>query len=311
MVENNDYICTLNNILRGGAEVARRAHNPKVIGSNPIPATRKAWLSFDSQAFNFVKMNKQQTLQTQFPAVRAFIAAVVFFSASCASSGNNTESGWKKLFNGQDLSGWIVPDGDNGHWKVFDGVIDYDALSEAPGEKDLWTEQEYGDFILKIDWRLKDTPFLNPHVPIIRPDGSHQKNANGQEVRITLPDGDSGIYLRGTSKAQVNIWAWPIGSGEVYGYRMDRNMPAEVRAGVTPKTMADNHIGDWNTFEIAMKGDRLTVILNGVTVIEDAQLPGIPEKGRIALQHHGHMHNGEWASAPSLVQFRNILIKEL
>ena len=31
------------NISRGGAEVARWAHNPKVIGSNPIPATTKPW----------------------------------------------------------------------------------------------------------------------------------------------------------------------------------------------------------------------------------------------------------------------------
>jgi hypothetical protein len=75
--------------------------------------------------------------------------------------------------------------------------------------------------------------------------------------------------------------------------------------------MADNHIGEWNTFEITMKGERLTVVLNGQTVIEEALLPGIPSKGRLALQHHGHKVNGEWASSPSLVQFRNISIKEL
>ena len=40
--------------------------------------------------------------------------------------------------------------------------------------------------------------------------------------------GDSGIYLRGSSKSQVNIWCWPIGSGEVYGYRTDEE--AAVRA---------------------------------------------------------------------------------
>ena len=33
------------------------------------------------------------------------------------------------LFNGKDLSGWKIPAGDNGHWKVVDGVIDYDAES--------------------------------------------------------------------------------------------------------------------------------------------------------------------------------------
>ena len=44
------------------------------------------------------------------------------------------------LFNGKDLSGWKIPEGDNGHWKVVDGVIDYDAMSEAKGDKSLFTE---------------------------------------------------------------------------------------------------------------------------------------------------------------------------
>lgn len=237
--------------------------------------------------------------------------SIAFLFTSFANQPSETDSPWVELFNGKDLKGWKVPEGDGGHWRVVDGVIDYDAMSKAPGSKDLWTENEYKDFVLRIDWRLKDTPFDNPNVPIIRPDGTHQRNAHGEEITITVPDGDSGIYLRGTSKAQINIWAWPIGSGEVYGYRMDRSMPAEVRAGVTPNRMADNHIGEWNTFEITMQGDRLTVVLNGHTVIENAQLPGVPEKGAIALQHHGHLVNGQWASSPSLVQFRNISIREL
>jgi hypothetical protein len=239
-----------------------------------------------------------------------FILLLPAFLVMCTAA-NSQNDDFVSLFNGQDLSGWIIPEGDGGHWQVVDGVIDYDAMSQAEGEKDLWTEDEFGDFTLRIDWRLKDTPFINPNVPIIRPDGTHQRDANGEVIRMAVPDADSGIYLRGMSKAQVNIWAWPIGSGEVYGYRMDPDMPAEVVAGVTPSTFADNHIGEWNTFEITMIGDRLTVILNEHTVIDNVQLPGINERGPIALQHHGHLVDGEWASSPSLVQFRNIYIKEL
>jgi hypothetical protein len=215
------------------------------------------------------------------------------------------------LFNGRDLSGWKVPAGDNGHWRVVDGVIDYDAESEAAGDKSLWSEREFGDFVLKLDWRIKSTPFINRAVPIVRHDGTHKKDADGKEIRIAVPDSDSGIFLRGTSKAQVNIWSWPTGSGEVYGYRMDEAMPAAVRAGVTPKLNADRDIGQWNTFEITMRGDRLTVVLNGQEVIANAQLPGIPARGRIALQHHGSKKDGAWTSSPSLVQFRNITIREL
>ncbi len=255
-------------------------------------------------------MNIKIQLKRQLLTVILLIGLITF-SAIITNATNPDENNWIALFNGKDFSGWIVPQGDNGHWKIIDGIIDYDARSEAVGSKDLWTNKEYRDFVLKLDWRLKDTPFMNSDVPIILPDGTHKRNAQGEEIKIVVPDGDSGIYLRGSTKAQVNIWAWPTGSGEVYGYRMDRNMPAEVRAGVTPTLLADNHIGEWNTFEITVKGDMLTVVLNGKTVIDNVRLPGVPARGAIGLQHHGHWVNGQWRSAPSLVQFRNIYIREL
>lgn len=220
-------------------------------------------------------------------------------------------AGFTSLFNGRDFTGWKVPEGDHGHWKIIDGVIDYDAESEAPKDKNLWTEREYTDFTLRIDWRIKETPYINPNVPIILPSGLHKKNERGEEIKTSVPDSDSGILLRGQGKSQINIWGWPTGSGEVYGYRMDKNMPPEVRAGVTPKKNADKNIGEWNTFEITLRGERLTVKLNGETVIENAQLPGLPAAGRIGLQHHGAKRDGKWVSPPALVQFRNISIKDL
>ncbi len=226
-----------------------------------------------------------------------------------AGTAVHADDGFVSLFNGKDLTGWVVPKGDNGHWTVKRGVIDYDAQSEAKGDKNLWTEKEYHDFTLKIDWKIKKTTGLYA-MPIVLPDGSHQKDENGKDIKIERPNADSGIYVRGSSRSQINIWCWPIGSGEVYGYRMNQKMPPEVRAGVTPKVRADKPVGEWNTFEITMRGDRLTVVLNDITVIENAQLPGVPEKGKIALQHHGGMRNGEYSPASSLVQFRNISIKE-
>jgi len=235
----------------------------------------------------------------------------VVFACLAATATLTAQDGFVQLFNGKDLSGWKVPAGDNGHWRVVDGVIDYDAESEAKDDKNLWTEREYADFVLKVEWRLKSTPYINPSVPIVRADGTHKKDADGKEIRISVPDSDSGIFLRGSSDAQVNIWGWPTGSGEVYGYRMNKKMPPAVRAAVTPAKNADRDIGEWNAFEITMRGDRLTVVLNGETVITKAQLPGVPARGPIALQHHGSKKDGKWVSPPSLVQFRNISIREL
>jgi hypothetical protein len=86
--------------------------------------------------------------------------------------------------------------------------------------------------------------------------------------------------------------------------------------GLTPvahKLKADQPVGQWNTFEITMRGDRLTVVLNGQTVIENAHLPGVPAMGRIGLQHHGGKNpkTGEMSPASSLIQFRNIALKSL
>ncbi|PYQ76114.1 MAG: DUF1080 domain-containing protein [Acidobacteria bacterium] len=240
-------------------------------------------------------------------SIRSIAAVVVLIVLPPRGEG---ASDFVSLFNGRDLTGWKIPAGDNGHWRVVDGVIDYDAESEARGDKSLWSERSFGDFILRVDWRIKSTPYVNPAVPIIRFDGTHKKDATGREIRLSVPDSDSGIYLRGSSKSQVNIWCWPTGSGEVYGYRTDTSMPAAVRAGVTPKRNADRDVGQWNTFEITMRGDRLTVVLNGEEVIGNAQLPGIDARGPIALQHHGEKKGGAWVAPPSLVQFRNISVRE-
>ncbi|MEE8451969.1 MAG: DUF1080 domain-containing protein [Thermoguttaceae bacterium] len=231
---------------------------------------------------------------------------------SFAAAGPPSGDGWRSLFNGKDLSDWKIPEGDNGHWRVVDGVIDYDAQSEAKGDRNLWTEESFGDFVLRIDWRLKRTTGLYS-MPTILPDGSYKKDENGQVINVARPNADSGIFLRGTGKAQLNIWCWPVGSGELWGYRNDQSMPAEVRAGAVPKVHADNPVGQWNTFEITCKGERLTVVLNGKKVIDDALLPDLPESGPIALQHHGGFNkkSGQFSPASSLIQFRNVYIKPL
>ena len=237
-----------------------------------------------------------------------FLALAAFASPTFAAE---PPAGFTSLFNGKDFTGWKLPDGDNGHWKVVDGVIDYDASSEAKGDKSVYTEAQYGDFEVYVDWRIKETPFINPNVPYILPDGSQAKDTTGKPLKFSLPDSDSGVLLRGDVKNQVNIWCWPAGSGEFYGYRTDPKMPQEIKAGVTPRLQADKPVGEWNTFHITLKGDRVTVQLNGKTVVENAQLPGIVAKGALGLQHHGGKKDGKWSSPPALVQFRNIYIKEL
>lgn len=224
---------------------------------------------------------------------------------------NTPPPGFVALFNGSDLAGWKIPDGDNGHWKVIHGLIDYDAESESKGEKSLWTEKEYGDFVLQVDWRIKEAPFINKNIPYILPDGTHAKDIHGKKLRLPLPDADSGVFLRGDGFYQANIWCWPIGSGEIFSIRTDPKSPPALKAAATPITQADKPVGEWNHFEITVQCKTVTIALNGKTVISGATLPSIPARGRLAFQHHGSKKDGVWVGPPSLVQFKNVYIKEL
>ena len=108
--------------------------------------------------------------------------------------------------------------------------------------------------------------------------------------------GDSGIYLRGSP--QVQIWDNPLGSGGLYN---NQKNPAN------PLVVADNPIGQWNTFRIRMIGDRVTVWLNNTLVTDNVLMENywqrdqpIYPSGQIELQNH---------SSP--LQFRNFSIRDL
>jgi len=211
----------------------------------------------------------------------------------------NTEgvmaAGFMRLFNGRNLNGW--KHGNSPEWAVANGIMKH---SGHPGEpSDLWTEKEYGNCTLVFDWRWSASGPLKMQ-PIVLANGDNKLASDGQPELIEIEELDSGIYLRGSTASQVNLWNWPVGSGEVFGYRTNPAMPAEVRAQVTPKLKADRPVGEWNRTMITLQGDRLTVSLNGRVVIDNAQLPGIPAKGPIGLQHHG-----------SAIDFANFWIKEL
>jgi len=217
------------------------------------------------------------------------------------SAASLRQRGFVPLFDGATLEGWDVKPWHRGHWVVRDGIIDYDGKAEHKknAKNTLWTKRAFGDFVLYVEWRLPSTPKTKPH-PIVLPNGDFLRDEKGQRKTTPRTDaGDSGIYLRGSPKCQANIWSQILGSGEINGYRVNRKLPDAIRKACIPSKCADRPFGEWNWFEITMKGDRMTVVLNGERVIDAAKLPGVPVKGPIGLQHHGDP-----------VQFRNLLVKE-
>ncbi len=212
------------------------------------------------------------------------------------------DEGFASLFDGVTFSGWNHRPGHVGHWVARDGDIDYDgkATSKKRTDKDLWTSAEFGDFEFIVDWRLPTKPTIKPH-PVVLPNGDFVY-VEGR-TRKTFPHldaGDSGIYLRGSPKSQLNVWSQKLGSGEINGYRTDRKQPAKVRKACIPSSNEDKEFGQWNRFVVTVRGERVSVVLNGVKVIHEARLPGMPARGPIGLQHHGDP-----------AQFRNLFVKEL
>lgn len=208
-------------------------------------------------------------------------------------------------------------------WRVYygeGGLIDCSGLSD-PGtaDKHLWTERSFRDFVLLVDWRVKLEPGFRHRVPLLGPDGLPLKDERGKDRLVEIDDINSGILLRGREDVRVNICKWPSGSGEILPFRTDPQIPAEQRASYMPKEKADSPPGEWNTFEITLKRDRIWVKLNDKEIITNALLPDVPKAGPIGLEHKGKLDPRRsivpgripWREPPSLVQFRNIYIKEL
>lgn len=201
-----------------------------------------------------------------------------------------SDEGFVSMFNGKDLTGWqgLVENPVArakmrrvdlerrqeeanvmvpANWSVKDGCIWFNGKGS-----NLCSVKEYGDFELLVDWKI-------------------------------TKDGDSGIYLRGTP--QVQIWdtsrtdvGAQVGSGGLYNNQVNPSKPLKV---------ADNPVGEWNTFRIIMVGEKVSVWLNGELVVNnvtmenywDRKIPIFP-KGAIELQAHG-----------TDLAFRDIYVREI
>ncbi|MFZ5831223.1 MAG: sulfatase-like hydrolase/transferase [Planctomycetota bacterium] len=240
------------------------------------------------------------------PCLRASIAVLLNLAVLVATStANETEAepppGADRmvLFNGEDLDRWRLLDQDIEHWKIVDGVLDCDALASRA----LWTKDAFADFELRLEWRFKTANEL------------YGTDTDAQGAPIANQP-NSGVLLRGTAQAEVNIWSNPVGSGQIWAYHrgdQSQNLSEQQRSRYCPSRPADRPLGEWNAMQITLVGEQLTVVLNGVTVIDDVPLPGIPAQGSIALQQHGGIdpQSGRYRGASSTIQFRNICLRPI
>ena len=145
-----------------------------------------------------------------------------------------------KLFNGKDLTGWeiINPKHENG-FKAADGVLANKPVQIEGREHvhygNIRTIEEFEDFSLKLE--------------------------------VNIPKGsNSGVYLRGIYEIQIY---------DSYGKGLDNHHMGALYSRITPSSAVEKKAGEWQTLNITLYDRHLTIMLNGITIIDNQPIRGI------------------------------------
>tara|TARA_R110002111_G_scaffold262289_1_gene337863 strand:+ start:166401 stop:167150 length:750 start_codon:yes stop_codon:yes gene_type:complete len=229
-------------------------------------------------------------------------------SSSVLSAGEKKESethnqppeGFIALFNGKDLSGWI---GMNFHSVKGKSPL---AVKQLPAEEREELLKKNWEDVLK-HWSVEEGELVNDGHGVYLTTAEDYGDFELLLDYKTVAKADSGIYLRGVP--QVQIWdttkeggKWDrkanLGSGGLFNNKGE---------GKYPLVHADKPFGEWNKLRIIMKGEKVTVYLNGKLVVDNQKMDNYYEKddpiyetGPIQLQTHG----GE-------IRFRDVFLKKL
>jgi hypothetical protein len=193
----------------------------------------------------------------------------IAFDQPPAGRGRDVAEGFAPLYSGADLSGWKTDPGHAGHWQPKDWVLSYDGRSEA-ATRTCGRKKSTATFVLICDWRWtrKPVPTLRP---VLLPSGEQAVDADGQPQQVEVPRRGRQRDLPARQQQESNQYLVLAG-----GLGRSVRIPHGPQyAGGSPRRRnarkcADKPIGQWNRFLITMRGDQLTVELNGETVIENA-----------------------------------------
>jgi type 1 glutamine amidotransferase len=222
------------------------------------------------------------------PVLQHYLAGIQFAfgdlavdAAPLPATAAQTQPAWITLFNGQDLAGWTCKPG---AWAAEDGAL------ARKGGSDIWTEQQFGDFILDLEFKI-------------------DKETN------------SGVFFRTADIndcVQTGIEMQVLDS---YGKpEADKHDCGAIYDCLAPSKNAVKPPGEWNTLHLVCRGPRIQIVLNGARIIdmnlddwkEAGQNPDgspnkfrtaykdMPRAGYIGFQDHG---KGVW--------YRNIRIRPL
>jgi hypothetical protein len=198
--------------------------------------------------------------------------------------------GWVDLFNGKDLSGWVI-----------DGPAEYKDRADGNKAKPLWTahdglirttggafgflryDREFADFILHVEYRMVKEKGVNSGI------GIRTKRYETRDPTASRPSFYSyEVQLLDDADARPGKGS----TGSLYRY-------------VAPTKMANKPAPEWNAIEVECHGPKIRVNVNGTDVLTfdqsaDEKLKSKPLSGYVCLQSHSKQ-----------VEFRNVRIKPL
>src|SRR5690606_4830216 len=204
-------------------------------------------------------------------AVRAHLPGGLQYATGQVKADCKPAKGYRTIFNGHTLDGW--KQAGPGSFDVKDGTLESNG-----GMGLLWYHaKELSSYSLKLDWKMRGDDNSGIFVGFPASDDPWSAVDKGYEIQIDATDAPDRT------------------TGAVYSFK-SANIKARDQVLRPP--------GQWNSYEIKVKGERLQVFLNGVKINDFTNKD--PERsltdGYIGLQNHG---------PDDKVSFRNIQLKEL
>jgi hypothetical protein len=199
---------------------------------------------------------------TRLPALVPTLLAATLGIAGCASM--RGDAGWQTLIDGsKGMENWVNVGGAN--WRVEDGVIMADKRPDTQPTHYLLTKNSYKDFQLHIEFWVSE-------------------------------DANSGIYMRCSSARPMTDQT--CYEANIFDRRPDPSFGTGAIVHLAKVDPMPKAAGRWSTYDITAKGNKMTVMLNGVKTAEaeDGRLP----EGPIGLQYAG-----------GVVKFRKFQVRPL
>lgn len=181
---------------------------------------------------------------------------------------------WQGALKTGNLVGTANTDGRTLTWTGVRGPVwPKTPPKRSPGKPvDLFNGKDVSGWLCQepnkpMGWFVKDGILMNEGKNACNIYSQQKFNDFKLHVEFNVaPDSNSGVYLRGRYEIQVL---------DGYNRPMDVHSQGALYGFTVPTAKADKPAGQWQTFDITLIANHVTVLLNGVNILDNGEVPGI------------------------------------